>query len=153
MGDSIGHTRATAGVAGVIKMVQAIRHGIAPASLHIKEPSRHIEWEGSGLELLTKSKKWPVSPSNNKTTTQRPRRAAVSSFGIGGTNVHVILEQPVECEPNRSGVVSGQNNPPGTSEKKSWNVPWLLSGADGAASRAQARALLPRLLRGMVGGL
>ncbi|KAL1855908.1 Type I Modular PKS [Diaporthe australafricana] len=138
---NIGHTQAAAGVAGIIKMVQAIRHGIAPASLHIKEPSRQIKWEGSGVELLTKSKPWPAFPSGNNTI-QRPRRAAVSSFGIGGTNAHVILEQPVGYEKTHPRGFSGQSKPSRALEKKSWKFPWLLSGADETALRAQARALL-----------
>lgn len=59
-------------------MIKAIQHGIAPRSLHIREPSRHIEWDGCGVELLDKARPWP--------SLNRPRRAAVSSFGISGTN-------------------------------------------------------------------
>lgn len=67
-------------------MVQAIRHGVAPASLHIREPSSQINWEESGVELLSKTKQWP--------SVNRPRRAAVSSFGIGGTNSVSLLYHP-----------------------------------------------------------
>ncbi|KAF7538803.1 hypothetical protein G7054_g2609 [Neopestalotiopsis clavispora] len=123
---NIGHTQAAAAVAGVIKMVQAIRHGIAPASLHIREPSQHIDWKDCGVELLSMARKWP--------SVNRPRRAAVSSFGIGGTNSHVILEQPdsVELESSKSS----------TSKKALVAFPWLISGASEAALRAQARSLL-----------
>lgn len=122
-------------------MVHAIQHGVAPASLYITEPSRHIEWEGCGVELLTKSKQWPVVPRGFDGV-PRPRRAAVSSFGIGGTNAHVILEQPVERENGKSRGVFGNLTPPATPITRKWTFPWLLSGSDKAALRAQAQALL-----------
>lgn len=122
-------------------MVHAIQHGVAPASLHITEPSRHVEWTGSGVELLTKSKQWPVVPLGFDGV-PRPRRAAVSSFGIGGTNAHVILEQPVEHENGKSTGAFGNLTPPATPITRKWTFPWLLSGADEAALRAQAQALL-----------
>lgn len=139
--DSIGHTQAAAGVAGLIKMVQAIQHGVAPASLHITEPSRHIEWDGSGVELLAMSKQWPVVPCDGDAI-PRPRRAAVSSFGIGGTNAHIILEQPDERENEQTGGFFGNLTPPATPITRKLTFPWLLSGADEAALRAQAQALL-----------
>lgn len=122
-------------------MVHAIQHGVAPASLHITEPSRHIEWTGSGVELLTKSKQWPVVPRGFDGVL-RPRRAAVSSFGIGGTNAHVILEQPIEHEDGKSRGVFENLTPPATPTTRKWTFPWLLSGADKTALRAQAQALL-----------
>lgn len=145
--DSIGHTQAAAGVAGIIKMVQAVQHGVAPASLHINEPSRYINWKGSGVELLTKTKPWPISPLG-RDQIPRPRRAAVSSFGIGGTNAHVVLEQPGEHENQRAPDFFGNLTPPATpatpttSGKTSLCFPWLLSGTDEAALRSQARKLL-----------
>lgn len=124
---NIGHTQAAAGIASVIKMVKSMQHGIAPASLHISQPSPHIDWKSGAVELLATARQWPQAPNN------RPRRAAVSSFGISGTNAHVILEHfkdaPVR-QKERTLVAKCKNN-----------FPWLLSGADEAALRAQARSM------------
>ncbi|WP_255637750.1 type I polyketide synthase [Amycolatopsis sp. DSM 110486] len=117
---NLGHTQAASGVAGVIKMIESLRHGVLPATLHAHEPSREIEWSSGAVELLTENRQWPE--------TNRPRRAGVSSFGVSGTNAHVILEQAPEEEP----VVS---------EPSDGEVLLPLSGATGAALAAQAGRL------------
>ncbi|MFB7652459.1 MULTISPECIES: SDR family NAD(P)-dependent oxidoreductase [unclassified Streptomyces] len=125
---NLGHTQAAAGVAGVIKMVQAIRNETLPASLGIDTPSRHVEWEESHVRLLTESRPWPDAG--------RPRRAGISSFGISGTNAHVILEA-APAEPAAR---------PRTPEPHpAAAVPWLLSGHTEQALRAQAVRLLDHL--------
>ncbi|MGO1050364.1 type I polyketide synthase [Crossiella sp. CA198] len=123
---NIGHTQAAAGVGGIIKMVQALRYGIMPKSLHITEPSTKVDWSTGSVELLAEARPWPE--------VERPRRAAVSSFGVSGTNAHVIIEQaPVIEEPvsaNGSGLVASGGV-----------VPWVLSGSAASALRGQARKL------------
>ncbi|HEX9358216.1 MAG TPA: SDR family NAD(P)-dependent oxidoreductase, partial [Streptosporangiaceae bacterium] len=119
---NIGHTQMASGVASVIKMVMAMRHGIAPKTLHVDLPSSHVDWASGSVELLTETRAWPRMG--------RPARAGVSSFGLSGTNVHAVLEQaPDEVA-----------EPPGEAEPGI--VPVVLSGRTEDALRAQAGRLL-----------
>ncbi len=124
---NIGHTQAAAGVAGVIKMTMALRAGRLPRTLHVDAPSSHVDWTSGAVELLTEEQPWPE--------TGRPRRAAVSSFGISGTNAHVILEEaPTPIE-----VAAQPAEEPRDGETA---VPWLLSARTESALRDQAARLL-----------
>ncbi|KAK4495334.1 hypothetical protein PRZ48_013665 [Zasmidium cellare] len=125
---NLGHTQAAAGVAGIIKMVMAMQKGVVPATLHVRKPSRHIDWENANIELVTKARNWPESG--------RPRRAAVSAFGIGGTNAHLVLEQGKVAEDDIADV------PGHTRTNVAKLCPWLLSGADHSALQAQAQLAL-----------
>src|SRR5439155_11735748 len=121
---NIGHTQAAAGVAGVMKMVLALRGELLPRSLHCAEPSPHIAWEGSGLRLLDEARPWRRG--------ERPRRAGVSSFGISGTNAHLILEEAPEPAPAEGAV-------PEPALPAAQAHPILVSARDPEALRAQAR--------------
>nr|AFV71309.1 PyrA6 [Streptomyces rugosporus] len=115
---NIGHTQAAAGVAGIIKMVLALRHGLLPRSLHIDAPSPHVDWSSGAVAPLVESVPWPEHG--------RARRCAVSSFGISGTNAHLILEQAPEAAASPAPVAG---------------LPWLVSARSDAALREQADAL------------
>ncbi|MFJ1569944.1 SDR family NAD(P)-dependent oxidoreductase, partial [Streptomyces erythrochromogenes] len=118
---NIGHAQAAAGVAGVIKMVMAMRHGVLPRTLHVDAPSSHVDWAAGAVELLSEERAWP-QPG-------RPRRAGVSSFGISGTNAHVVLEQFESAD-----VVPAGEVVPGV-------VPWLVSGRTEEALQDQVARL------------
>jgi polyketide synthase 12 len=118
---NIGHTQAAAGVAGVIKMVMAMRAGVLPRTLHAGEPTPHVDWSAGGVALLDEAREWAARA-------QRPRRAAVSSFGISGTNAHVVLESAPHVDAPAAG-----DAPHG--------VPWILSAKTEAALREQAARL------------
>ncbi|MFI2779955.1 type I polyketide synthase [Streptomyces sp. ALB3] len=128
---NIGHSQAAAGVSGIIKMVLAMRRGTVPRSLHLDEPTTHVDWSSGSVSLLQQAVPWP--------DTGRPRRSAVSSFGISGTNAHVVLEQaPEETE-----------TAPGAGEESflgATSVPFVLSGTSAEALRDQAERLHRHLL-------
>jgi mycoketide-CoA synthase len=127
---NIGHATAAAGVGSVIKMVQAMHHDMLPRTLHVDAPSSRIDWSSGSVRLLTEAIAWPGG--------DRPRRAAVSSFGVGGTNAHTILEEaPLTALPP---VPVGDRDQTGV-------VPWMLSGRTDQALRDQASALRRHLAR------
>ncbi|UOZ04270.1 type I polyketide synthase [Amycolatopsis sp. WQ 127309] len=118
---NIGHTQAAAGVGGIIKMVQAMRHGVVPPTLHVDAPSSHVDWTTGAIELVTEPTPWPAA--------ERPRRAGVSAFGVSGTNAHVVLEQAPAAPARKP-------------DPEPAVVPWLLSAASRSALQAQAARLI-----------
>ncbi|MEU5274664.1 type I polyketide synthase, partial [Streptomyces hygroscopicus] len=130
---NIGHTQGAAGVAGVIKMVMALRHGVLPATLYVDEPTPHVDWSGGAVRLLTEPVEWPRN--------ERPRRAGVSAFGISGTNAHVIVEQALGVE----GPGVGASGAGLVSSEVGGVVPWVVSGRSGEALCGQAAALVDRV--------
>ncbi|MFJ1870809.1 type I polyketide synthase [Streptomyces chartreusis] len=141
---NLGHTQAAAGVAGVIKMIEAMRHDELPASLHAEEPSPHVDWTAGAVRLLDRARPWPRRPDG-------PRRAAISSFGIGGTNVHVIIEEPSAEAAARSDLAETEDPTAGRGAVQSPATsrlpiaPWLVSGSDEAGLRAHAASLAAAL--------
>ncbi|HEY8984547.1 MAG TPA: type I polyketide synthase, partial [Streptomyces sp.] len=118
---NIGHAQTAAGVGGVIKAVMALRHGVMPRTLHADDRTPEVDWSAGTVELLTEALPWPDD--------DRPRRAAVSAFGVSGTNAHVILEQAPEEEPP-------------TADRTLPVLPWLLSARTPEALRDQAARLV-----------
>jgi acyl transferase domain-containing protein/short-subunit dehydrogenase/acyl carrier protein len=126
---NIGHTLATAGLAGLIKTVMALRNAVVPPTLHAEEPNGSVDWDAGKLHLPRRPQAWPAR--------HRPRRAGVLSYGISGTNAHVILEQaPEDCSPTAASTA------PPASASSTPSVPWLVSARSAEALRAQAGALL-----------
>ncbi|MER6068115.1 SDR family NAD(P)-dependent oxidoreductase [Streptomyces sp. NPDC001817] len=125
---NLGHTQAASGIAGLIKVVQSLRHQMLPATLHARTPSRHVEWDGSGLQLLQQAVPWPAA-------SERVRRAGVSAFGISGTNAHVIVEEAPPPAP--------EHEP--TGELPHGKRVFVLSGRSEAALRGQAARLARHL--------
>ncbi|XXY19154.1 type I polyketide synthase [Sorangium sp. So ce216] len=125
---NIGHTQAAAGVGGIIKMVLAMQHGVLPRTLHAERPSPHIDWSSGALKLVQEPTPW--------TNRGRPRRAGASSFGISGTNAHVILEEAPSVE--QASATEPASRPSA--------VPFLLSARSEAAVREQAGKLHAHLL-------
>ncbi|MCX2731053.1 SDR family NAD(P)-dependent oxidoreductase [Saccharopolyspora sp. NFXS83] len=117
---NLGHTQAAAGVVGVIKMVMAMRHGTVPKTLHVSSPSSHVDWASGAIELATEAVEWP--------SVDRPRRAAVSSFGLSGTNAHAVLEQ-------------GPDGHPDVSRGGGGLVPWVVSAKAEDALRERIAGL------------
>ncbi|MEV0850687.1 type I polyketide synthase, partial [Streptomyces sp. NPDC049954] len=156
---NIGHTQAAAGVAGIMKMVLAMRHGVLPRTLHVDEPSPHVDWSTGSVRLLTETTPWPGG--------EEPRRAGVSSFGISGTNAHAVLEEaPTEQDEDQAADASpapaaqattapatfaapasdqDTQTPARTAPTALPVVPWVMSAKSATALRAQAGRLLEHL--------
>ncbi|AKZ58672.1 type I polyketide synthase [Streptomyces ambofaciens ATCC 23877] len=138
---NIGHTQAAAGVAGVIKMVLALRHGELPRTLHASTASSRIDWDAGAVELLDEARPWLQRAEG-------PRRAGISSFGISGTNAHLVIEEPPE--PTAPELLAPEPAADGDVWSEEWwhevTVPLMMSAHNEAALRDQARRLRADLL-------
>ncbi|HEX4908335.1 MAG TPA: type I polyketide synthase, partial [Actinomycetes bacterium] len=135
---NIGHAQAAAGIAGIIKMILALRHATLPATLHIDAPTPHVAWPGTGtIRLLTAPVPW--------TGSSRPRRAAISAFGVSGTNAHIIIEEPPAPAPqDTSPAPDGTGPAPDTSPvllPGGADTAWPVSARTGPALAAHAARL------------
>ncbi len=134
---NMGHAAAAAGVAGVIKMVKALEHGVLPRTLHVDEPSRHVDWESGRVSLLVEEVPWERNGE--------PRRAGVSAFGVSGTNAHVIVEEAPMAESGSPEQAEADGSAPDASRWVDLDaggvVPWVLSGRGGGGLRGQAGRL------------
>ncbi|MFE5898567.1 SDR family NAD(P)-dependent oxidoreductase [Streptomyces sp. NPDC056488] len=154
---NLGHTQAAAGVAGIIKSVLAMRHGRVPGTLHLERLNEHVDWTEGEVRVPTRPTPWPGGDG--------PRRAAVSSFGIGGTNAHVILERGEEPAPASAPVPAvespAQDAAPHGADSHAVTphdtaphaiaphvVPWVLSARTEEALREQAVRLRRQVLDG-----
>lgn len=143
---NLGHAQAAAGVAGVIKMIEAIRHTTLPRSLHITEPTAGVDWSAGNVRLLTEARDWPGDHGL--------RRAAVSSFGLSGTNAHLIVEESAheyrtaDEQPAPTAGHSARETAGHPAQEKTRHpaqektAPCLLSGASARGLRGQAAKLL-----------
>ncbi|MGO4759854.1 ketoacyl-synthetase C-terminal extension domain-containing protein, partial [Streptomyces sp. 2MCAF27] len=136
MKSNIGHAQAAAGIAGVIKMVLALRHELLPASLYAEHPTERIDWAGGGLEVAGRARAWPRG--------ERVRRAGVSAFGISGTNAHVVIEEaPEDLTPSAAPSAPSRRDNTGGERPEVTLFP--LSARGLSALRGQAGRLLDAL--------
>ncbi len=134
---NIGHTQAAAGVAGVIKTILAMQHGLLPRTLHADRPSPHIDWSAGQVRLLQEPVAWPKG--------DRPRRTGISGFGVSGTNAHVIIEEAPAAE-RPPGAATTQAEPPAPAVLDSGAVAWPVAGRSATALAAQAGRLREHVL-------